>query len=85
MNINCRNKFTQWTPLMTAAVSGEICTARVLFKYNADGQLKNTAGTSASQIARKPRSFKFNYSKFKSYYSNLFTCDKFFLKTCGYL
>ena len=55
MNVNCRNKFTQWTPLMTAAVSGEICTARLLFKHDADGQLSNTAGMAASQIARKCR------------------------------
>lgn len=55
MNVNCRNKFTQWTPLMTASVSGEICTARLLFKHDADGQLSNTAGMSASQIARKCR------------------------------
>ena len=25
MNVNCRNKFTQWNPLMTAAVSGFNC------------------------------------------------------------
>ena len=40
---------------MTSSVSGEICTARLLFKHEADGQLCNTAGMSASQIARKCR------------------------------
>jgi ankyrin repeat protein len=53
INGNVRNKFTQWTPLMTAAVSGEICTARLLFKNEIDGEKTNTNGQNAASIARK--------------------------------
>jgi len=50
---NCRNRFTHWTPTMTTAIAGEICTARILFKHDADALLSNTAGQSANQIAKK--------------------------------
>lgn len=38
---------------MTAAVSGEICTARLLFKNEIDGEKTNTNGQNAASIARK--------------------------------
>ena len=53
LNANCRNKFTHWTPLMTAAISGEICTARLLLKHEANGLLCNTTGQTANQIAKQ--------------------------------
>ena len=38
---------------MTAAISGEICTARLLLKHEANGLLCNTTGQTANQIAKQ--------------------------------